>query len=207
MLGRVPRVGSPTSQLVLRHSDFPLRRFTHFSLRSAVPLSEETGSPKFLGNPCHTCPGLRLRWNLPEQASGALPLRLALSVLPSELPDSSASTTSLFRNPITRPACSLSTLRVGRYLPLTQRLASGWRPCLGRAGIEPAELLTWFLSCLAYMTHPQDEALLGAQRAEILGFELHGSSRHTEVDTRRSTSLMFSPQSEMAISEDATHAP
>ena len=126
--------------------------------------AEETGSPKFLGNSCHTCPALRLRWNLPEQASGASPLRLALSVLPSELSDSSASTTAQISEP-NHAAYVLAVYASCRSLPSAHaRLASGWRPCLGRAGLEPAELLTWFLSCLAYMTHLQDEALLGARR-------------------------------------------
>ena len=56
--------------------------------------TEDAGSPKFLGDPCRACPGLRSRRSLPEQASGASPLRLALSVLSSEPSVSSTSATN-----------------------------------------------------------------------------------------------------------------
>jgi hypothetical protein len=152
--------GTPTSRVA---------RVARFSLRFAVPSSDgKTGSPKFLDNPRRTCPALRLRWNLPEQASGTSSLRFALSVLPSESWDSSASTTSKISEPY-HAACALAVYASCRSLPSAHaRLASGWRPCLRRAGLEPAGLLTWFLSCLAHMTHLQDEAVLGAPK--IFGF-------------------------------------
>jgi hypothetical protein len=103
---------APTA--ALRLSASPPR--SRAALRSVVPpRGGEAGAPKFLGDPRHTCPGHRPRWSLPEQASAASPLRLALSVLPSEPSDSSASTNPVFRGPTPQPACSLSTLRVGRY--------------------------------------------------------------------------------------------
>jgi hypothetical protein len=148
--------GTPTSRVA---------RVAGFSLRFTVPLlNGNTGSPKFLGNPRHACPALRLRRNLPEQASGTSSLRFALSVLPSESWASSASATAKISEP-NHAACVLAVYASCRSLPSAHaRLASGWRPCLGRAGFEPAELLTWFLSCLAHMTHLQDEAVLGAPK-------------------------------------------
>ena len=161
LLRRLPWVGSPTSQLVSRHSDFPFPRLAHamrFARRFRV--STDTGSPKFLGDPRHACPGLRSRRSLPEQASGASPLRLALSVLSSEPSDSSTSTTEpyfgiRFRGP--RARC-LRFVSVVTFRSSKTRFRLATLPC--RAGIQPAGSLTWFLSVLAYMTHLQDEACL-----------------------------------------------
>ena len=71
---------------------------------------------------------------------GHASLRFAPSMLPSDLSASSASTTWTFRSPIPQLACSLSTLRDPGCPRLHARLASGWRPCLGRAGVRPAGL-------------------------------------------------------------------
>jgi hypothetical protein len=133
-----------------------------FALLRGSPFGEETGAPKFLGNPCPACPVLRLRWNLLEQASGTSSLRFALSVSPSEPRDSSASTTDMISEP-DHAACMLAVYASCRSLPSVHaRLASGWRPCLRRAGLEPAELLILVSVLLGYMTHLQDETLLGA---------------------------------------------
>src|SRR5580692_393770 len=63
LLGGVPRVGSPASSLLLRHSDFPTpigSRFVAFTLhlpRAFIHTREETpGPPRFLGNPCARAP-------------------------------------------------------------------------------------------------------------------------------------------------------
>lgn len=131
----------------------------------------EARAPKFLGDPRHTCPGHRPRWSLPEQASGASPLRLALSVLPSKPSDSSASTNPIFRGPIPQPACSLSTLRVGRCLPLTQDSLSAGGLALAERDFNPLGRLPGF-STLWLHTHLQDEACLahgGAEGAAAAG--------------------------------------
>jgi hypothetical protein len=126
--------------------------------------AEKSGSPKFLGDPRHTCPGQRPRWSLPEQASGASPLRLALSVLPSKPSDSSASTNPIFRGPIPQPACSLSTLRVGRYLPLTQDSLSAGGLALAERDFNPLGRLPGF--CLFWLhDSPPGRGLLGARGA------------------------------------------
>ena len=88
-------------------------------------------------------------------------------VIPYVLASTSASATSPFRNPILRPACSLSTLR-GHGCPYTAhghaRLASGWRPCLGRTGVEPAGLHIRFRHAFGFTWLPPERGLLGAQR-------------------------------------------
>src|SRR5689334_5491775 len=63
LLRRVPRVGSPASSLLLRHSDFPTpvgRRFVAFASflpRSLIRAHEEaSGPPRFLGSPCACAP-------------------------------------------------------------------------------------------------------------------------------------------------------
>jgi hypothetical protein len=74
----------------------------------------------FLDDLRHTCPGSTTPVEPLKQASGTMSLRLASPVLPSTLADASASTTSFFRDPIPRPACSLSTLRSQSHLCTTQ---------------------------------------------------------------------------------------
>src|SRR6266568_3685138 len=55
--GRFPRVTAPIAALRLPAS--PLRSLA--LARQFRLMTERTGSPKFLGNPRHTCPGLRSR--------------------------------------------------------------------------------------------------------------------------------------------------
>jgi len=128
--------------------------------------TEKAGPPQFLGVPRFACSGLRPRRNLPEQASGASPLRLALSMLPSDLSVSSASATKAVSGS-NSTACRLAVYASCRSLPSAHaRLASGWQPCLVRAGLIPAGPLTWFQSSIgSYMIHLQDEACLSAQKA------------------------------------------
>jgi hypothetical protein len=61
-------------------------------------------------------------------------------------------------------ACVLAVYASCRSLPSAHaRLAFGWRPCLGRAGIQPAGSLTWFLHVLVTYS-PPGRGLLGARR-------------------------------------------
>jgi hypothetical protein len=182
LLRWLPWVGSPASQLLLRHSDFLLPLLAHASrfARWFRLSAEKTGAPKFLGDPRHTCPGQRPRWSLPEQASGASPLRLALSVLPSKPSDSSASTNPIFRGPIPQPAGSLSTLRVGRYLPLTQDSLSAGGLALAEREFNPLGRLPGF--CMFWLhTHLQDEAYLAHEGARALRARGEGSAQSAEA--------------------------
>ena len=151
-LGMVRRLlgsycGTPTSRL---HA--PLASWLRG--RASVLATGRSRAPKFLGDLRHTCHALRPRWNLLEQASGTSSLRLALSVLPSEPWASSASTTAKISGP-NRAARLLAVYASCRSSPSAHaRLASGWRPCLGRAGVQPARSLTWFLTRSAYMVSP-----------------------------------------------------
>ena len=54
LLRRVPWVGSPTSSLVLRRSDFSCPGWLSSPLRFPVPADHagDTRSPKFLDDPC-----------------------------------------------------------------------------------------------------------------------------------------------------------
>jgi catechol 2,3-dioxygenase-like lactoylglutathione lyase family enzyme len=133
----------PRFVATMARSDFPLPRsgFACARLSRFRLTTEQTGPPKFLDDPRHACPGSTTPVESREQASGNMSLRFAPSMLPSEPTVSSASTTCLFRGPIPQPACSLSTLR-GHGCPCAAynraRLASDWRPCLGRTGFQPA---------------------------------------------------------------------
>ena len=177
LLRWLPRGGSPASAptAALRLPVSPVSLALRFASRFRF-FGGDAGSPKFLGNPRHTCPALRLRRNLPEQASGTSSLRFALSVLPSESWASSASATANISEP-NHAACVLAAYASCRSLPSAHaRLASGWRPCLDRAGFQPAGLLSWFLSCLAHMTHLQDEAVLGAPNDFLLDIQIGRSA-------------------------------
>jgi hypothetical protein len=120
--------------------------------------TELTGTPKFLGDPRHACSGSSTPVESREQASGTMSLRVAPSMLPSELTASSASTTWIFRGPIPQPACSLSTLRDSGRPEHRARLASDWRPCLGRAGVQPAGSLHQVSALYGLTWHPPDRS-------------------------------------------------
>ena len=120
--------------------------------------TELTGTPKFLGDPRHACSGSSTPVESREQASGTMSLRVAPSMLPSELTASSASTTWIFRGPIPQPACSLSTLRDSGRPEHRARLASDWRPCLGRAGVQPAGSLHQVSALCGLTWHPPDRS-------------------------------------------------
>jgi hypothetical protein len=69
-------------------------------------------APQVPGRPLRTCPVLRSRWGMrlrPRRSASPVAHRRILS--PSTPGEVSAPTSSLFRNPISRPARSLSTLR------------------------------------------------------------------------------------------------
>ena len=144
LLGRVPRVGSPASTLLPRHSDFPAPPLRSLSLRSAVPRpcdEEASGSLRFLGSPpvhalLSSDPGETV---VPGHSGVAL--LIGTAVLPSTITNASAPTTTRFRGSFARPARSLSTLRSHGY-PCTSLRPRKTRfrlvAHLGRAGFEPA---------------------------------------------------------------------
>jgi hypothetical protein len=68
--------------------------------------TERTGSPKVPWQPSPHMPRSSIPVESTKQASGAVPLRLPSQMLPSTPSNVSASTTSLFRDCIPRPACS-----------------------------------------------------------------------------------------------------
>lgn len=83
---------------------------------------EETGPPRFLGEPLRPCPALGPRWNRKHQAI------YGAAMLPSGPSTPSASTTINFRGSVTRPR-SLAVYASQHGLPLYHaRLASGCWP-------------------------------------------------------------------------------
>ena len=106
------RTGSPTSSLILRRSDFssPRRRF--FSLSPFGSVSEETRSPRFLGNPCASVPPSATPAESRHSRSRTGILRIECSDI--AFPHGRRCRpprSGFFRGSITRPTCSLSTLR------------------------------------------------------------------------------------------------
>ena len=93
LLSGVPRAGSPTSLLLLRHSDVPPPRAA-FATQFRFP-TESAGPPKFLGNPRHACSDRRSRRSREAGLRGGMPLPLASLMLPSTPVSASASTTTI----------------------------------------------------------------------------------------------------------------
>jgi hypothetical protein len=162
LLHWVPSVWFPTFfalTAALRLPAPPPRLPSRFARRFR-PMTEVAGSPKFLGDLGHTCPVRRLRRILLRRAPGPQSLRWPFSVLPSGLPVPSASATY----PISEPsstACALAVYASCRSLPSAHaRLASDWRPFLGRAGVLPARSLLLVSSVLGYIVFLQVEACL-----------------------------------------------
>ena len=149
-LGSVPLL--PRYYDALRRPAAPLS--LRLRSRFAVPSStEQAGPPKFLGDPRHARPGSSTPVESQEQdLRDRSSLRFAPSIMPSEPTASSASTTSIFRGPIPRLACSLSTLRdPGR--PRSSRKTRFRLAALPWPGGSQTRwvALQGFESCLAHM--------------------------------------------------------
>ena len=141
LLGGVPRVGSPASSLLLRHSDFPAPPLRSLALCSAVPrFRGGVGISQVPGEPSHACPALRPRRDPLHQAIRAMPLsgcgdvafRHPEGVGSRDLPISGLNHTAcmltVYASRPRLPVCCLRP-RKTRF-----RLVAH----LGRAGIEPA---------------------------------------------------------------------
>ena len=136
LLRRVPWVGSPTSSLLLRHSDSLSSITLHFvsfvPRYRQHPRAETTGASQVPGkSPCMHAPLSLTPVESVHQVSGwASRLSVHRYCLPP-YPQRRLPQINAFRGSITRPACSLSTLR-GHGYPLLlydhARLASGRRP-------------------------------------------------------------------------------
>jgi hypothetical protein len=163
----VPRVGSPASSVLLKHSDSPLPfplRFVAFAqrYRGGVPRFALTGSrtpdarepgPFVAGGPPGDLP--RRHWGLPGSWTNPCALALALQTpggsrrpaIPRRL-DAASATDTAFGSPnissrgsITRPSRSLSTLRsAGPPAPRKTRYRLVANLC--RAGLSPAGFAT-----------------------------------------------------------------
>ena len=92
LLRRVPRVGSPASSLVRRHSDFsrPRRCSLSWHRRSQL-LAGGRETSQVPGQPLPPCPGLRPRWSQGAEVRGLTPPCALVS--PSAFKSASASTT------------------------------------------------------------------------------------------------------------------
>jgi hypothetical protein len=118
---RFPRFLAPSAR---SDSSSPIPpRFVAFAWRYLPQFSgrRRRGLPSSSVTPMRTCPGSSTPAEPREQdLRDRQSLRVAPPVLPSGLTVSSASTTSIFRGPIPRPARSLSTLR-GHGRPYASR--------------------------------------------------------------------------------------
>lgn len=109
-------------------------------LRSAVPAFAGDGEiSQVPGEPSHACPALRPRWDrcVLSSRSGLRPTFFPQRCRLPQLRRRRLPPKHIFRGSITRPACSLSTLRSRGHPRTTQdSLPAGGSPC--RAGLQPA---------------------------------------------------------------------
>jgi hypothetical protein len=136
-VGYYELLGRPAAHCVLLGRLLPLPRFVSFAWGYRLA-AETTGSPRFLEDPrIHATlfdPG-----RIAEPGHSGAALLVGSSMLPSALSKGVGSRQlDSFRSSMTRPACSLSTLRrQGR--PLSRRKTRFRLVAhLGRAGLEPA---------------------------------------------------------------------
>ena len=81
-------------------------------------------------------------------------------------------------------ACVLAVYASCRSLPSAHaRLAFGWRPCLGRAGFQPAGSLSWFRYILVTYSPPR-RGLLGARETAALRREWGHQNASGGIRTR-----------------------
>lgn len=162
LLHRVPRVGSPASSLLRRHSDFPLPHLAHASrfARRFRLSTEDAGSPKFLGDhlppvPRSSIPAEPTRAGLrgfaPTSCSLGVVFRAFRLVDLRDFPNFG----TRFRGPRARCLRFVSVVTFRSRKTRFRLTALSWP-----GGLQPAGSLTWFLSVVAYMTHLQDEACL-----------------------------------------------
>jgi hypothetical protein len=163
------RLGSPDSSLLRRAPTprHPSRRASLPSLggTAAIQRPEVARSPKFLGNPRHTCPGSPTPAEPRELASGTSPyVALLRHRLPGPWTRRLPATPYFgvqFRGLHAR--CLRFVVTVAR-LPLYDhaRLASGWGLSLGRTGVQPAgslqsvsaiDGLTWLPPLRGFLAH------------------------------------------------------
>ena len=151
LLSWLPWVGSPASRLLLRHSDFPLRHLTRFaSFGGSASQRRRQDLPSSSATLATHAPLYDSGGTYPSRPPGLRPyVLLSRYCLPSS-PTRRLPRLPKFRSPITRPTCSLSTLRVGRYLPLTQDSLPAGGPALAGRGLNPLSCSPGF--CLAWLT-------------------------------------------------------
>jgi hypothetical protein len=115
--------------------------------------TERAGPPKFLGDPSPHMPRATIPAEPSKQASGAAPLRMASTVLPSTPTSASASATTNFGTEFRslRARCLRFVTTVARVLPHGHaRLASGWWPSLAGRDSNPLGRKPGFCLVLAY---------------------------------------------------------
>src|ERR1019366_2139796 len=135
-LGSVPPFHRSIGALRLPAAPLSLRSRSRFAVPSST---EQTGSPKFLGDPRHTRPGSSTPVESREQ--DLRDVRPYVSLRRCSLPNLSRRRLpppryfgARFRGSHARCLRFVTRVALGRHA----RLASGWRPCLGPAGGEPA---------------------------------------------------------------------
>jgi hypothetical protein len=137
-LGWVPPLPRSIDALRLPAAPLSLRLRSRFAVPSST---EQTGSPKFLGSPRHTRHGSSTPVESREQDLRDMRpyvslRRCCLPILLRRRLPRLGRFGARFRGSCARCLRFVTRVALGRHA----RLASGWRPCLGRAGVEPAGL-------------------------------------------------------------------
>ena len=160
LLGRVPRVGSPASALVLRQSDFQLPHLAHSRLLSGSGYAGESWISLVPRRPSPYVPRLSdpggtgeagLRDDVPTLRFTGAAFRACRRV----------GFHHVFLSGSNTAAHMLAVYASQPGSPLHHaRLATGWQPYLGQAGVQPARSLRQVCShVLAFTWFPPDRSL------------------------------------------------
>jgi len=150
LLRGVPRVGSPTSSLLLRHSDSPSPPLRSLSLTRRFRLRDDDRASQVPGEPSPCMPRSSTPAGPLRRASSGCALLLFAAMLPSNCGNSVGSCIADFEAASRglHARCLRLVVTVTRVLLYDHaRLASGWWPSLAGRDSNPLGSIVKFPSC------------------------------------------------------------
>ena len=180
MLRRVPRVGSPTSLLLLRHSDFPAPQLARSRLLVGSVSPRSDGISQVPRRPTPHMPRSSIPAESSKLASGAKPLRSlrrsCLPCLPTRRPPQLPHFGIQFRS--LRARCLRFVTTVARcFFTITQDSLPAGGPTLAGRESNPLGRTPGFVMCLASHDFLLDEACLAHGKGGDRGHEAASSQR------------------------------
>jgi len=170
LLRGVPRVGSPTSSLLLRHSDSPSPPLRSLSLTRRFRLRDDDRASQVPGEPSPCMPRSSTPAGPLRRASSGCALLLFAAMLPSNCGNSVGSCIADFEAASRglHARCLRLVVTVTRVqLYDHARLASGWWPSLAGRDSNPLGSIVKFPSCYASTSLPPHPGLAWRTTATV----------------------------------------